>query len=372
MLEWLLGSRQTHEFAHLVAPGLIADATREWHPNVTSHGDSARRRSGSWHHAARNAKNGECTELLRRHGLCDPALLHVPQAHAHYDGNNRHPFMFLHLSKCAGTSLINTISLGQIGLFTREERQVAATSCESGTSNKCCWWRERIGNMSRGTSRRLQMLVQEPANTMKWVDDRGLVVHVEPGFDFSRDFCAKDLAYVTVLRPPVERVHSHMCEIGATFGMWQDAADRRPGHVKKQLRDNYFVRSLGGTEAWNSPEGRLQLRHLHAAARTLARFDVVMTVGSIDSDAPIQMSRVGLPGFRWRREFERSRADNLKRATTDVHLQTRGGMPSCNKPPTAEELRRLVAACTWDAVLYEFAALLAARRTAVPVVARGA
>ena len=47
------------------------------------------------------------------------------------------------------------------------------------------------------------MLVQEPANTMKWVDDRGLVVHVEPGFDFSRDFCAKDLAYVTVLRPPV-------------------------------------------------------------------------------------------------------------------------------------------------------------------------
>jgi hypothetical protein len=32
-------------------------------------------------------------------------------------------------------------------------------------------------------------------------------------------------------------------------------------------------------------------------------------------------------------------------------------------PPTAFELSRLVAACTWDAILYEFARTLAARRS---------
>ena len=103
-------------------------------------------------------------------------------------------------------------------------------------------------------------------------------------------------------------------------------------------------------------------RHLQAAARTLARFDVVMTLATLAADAPVQMARVGLPGFRWSHARERSREDNLDRAQEDLALQT-AGRPSCDVPPSADQLRRIVAACAWDAVLYEFARVLAARRT---------
>ena len=114
------------------------------------------------------------------------------------------------------------------------------------------------------------------------------------------------------------------------------------------------------------PEGGLRRRHLLSAARTLARFDVVMTVSGISRDAQAQMGRVGLPGFRWPHASERSRADNLRRADATPSLRT-AGRASCEVPPTAAQLARLIGACTWDAVLYELASVLAARRTAAGV-----
>ena len=163
------------------------------------------------------------------------------------------------------------------------------------------------------------------------------------------------------------RVHSHMCEIGVDHRAWQQPK-AVAGGVKRQLRDNYYVRSLGGAEAWEAPEGGLGERHLLAAARALSRFDVVMTVEALQQDARAQMGRVGLPGFAPRHVYSRSRSDNLHRAAKEPWLRARGSTDSadsaaCEVPPTAFELSRLVAACTWDAILYEFARTLAARRS---------
>ena len=77
---------------------------------------------------------------------------------------------------------------------------------------------------------------------------------------------------------------------------------------------------------------------------------------------PRDIVRVGLPDYRWRQARERSREDNLARARDDRELQT-AGRPSCDVPPTATQLRSLVEACRWDDILYEFASVLAARRT---------
>lgn len=191
---------------------------------------------------------------------------------------------------------------------------------------------------------------------------------VDPGFDATTDLCGDDLGYVTVLRQPMRRLHSHMCEIGVGHRMWLHPK-KVAGAVKRQLRDNYYVRSLGGTDAWNAPEGGLGQRHLMAAARALSRFDVVMTVETLQRDARAQMGRVGLPNFTLRHVYSRSRNDNLRRASREPWLRARGAkddVAACETPPTAPELSRLVAACTWDAILYEFARTLAARRANLP------
>ena len=191
---------------------------------------------------------------------------------------------------------------------------------------------------------------------------------VDPGFDAATDLCGDDLGYVTVLRQPMPRVHSHMCEIGVGFRAWLHPKKGATGGVKRQLRDNYYVRALGGAEAWDAPEGALAQRHLLAAARALARFDVVMTVETLQRDARAQMGRVGLPDFAPRHVYARSRTDNLHRASREPWLRAKGatGTAACEVPPTAPELSRLVAASTWDAILYQFARTLAARR-ATPV-----
>eukprot|EP00966_Prymnesium_polylepis_P174931 4047997-Prymnesium_polylepis.1 len=76
------------------------------------------------------------------------------------------------------------------------------------------------------------------------------------------------------------------------------------------------------------------------------------------------MGRVGLPNFRWAHGFSRSRRENLERASKYSWMRSDGGA-ACEAPPTAPQLARLVAASAWDAVLYEFARVLAARRTAL-------
>jgi len=315
--------------------------------------------------SSRSSPNG-CSELLNRHGLCHAELFRIPPRRLSAGA----PFVFLHLSKCAGTSMLAQLEPMGWTYFTlgtphvelsSEAVPVVATKCGAGVSAKCCYWRERLHNYNE-TGRRVKLLTQEPANEQQWVDGHRLMRAVDPGFDGLRDFCAEDLAYVTVLRPPIARAHSHMCEIGVSFAMWQGPA-KRPGAVSRQLRDNYYVRSFGGAAAWNAPEGSLSRHHLHAAARTLARFDVVMTVATLSTDAPIQMRRVGLADFRWRHVFSRSRTDNLERAAKEATLRT-SGRASCEVPPNDLQLRRLVAASAWDAVLYEFARELASRRTA--------
>ena len=145
----------------------------------------------------------------------------------------------------------------------------------------------------------MKLLTQEPANERTLSKGPSSRVIMDPGFDAENDFCA-DLAYATVLRRPVERVHSHMCERGAKFEIWQERKVGRDRHrlaVNKHLRDNYYVRSFSRS-AWDAEEGGINKQHLMEAARTLARYDVVMTVDTINRDSVAQMGRVGLPSYQ--------------------------------------------------------------------------
>ena len=192
----------------------------------------------------------DCTPLLRHHGLCTTELLRLPPVKP-----EERPFVFVHLSKCGGTSLLS--GLARQGLRAAAfERQLPRTLPPNGrtcheSSQKCCWWAERL----RRNASNFKLLQTEPANAFNGQDPSTLrlVRHAEPGFEVSRDHCAF-AAYVIVLRPPVERTHSHMCEVNANLSLWQNPNPRRSpfdvASITKQLRDNYFVRALGGAEAW--------------------------------------------------------------------------------------------------------------------------
>ena len=318
---------------------LLSDAAREW-PNGT--------RSNSATRSNNNNLGGGCSELMRSYGLCKE--LRAPATR-----QTKHPFVFLHFSKCAGTSLLSSLKAGGWGYFSLYSG--SSSRCGGGISNKCCWWRERVHNLT-ASGRQIRVLTQEPANEAPTVNNDGKLP-IDPGFDATADFCA-DFAYLTVLRPPVDRTHSHMCERQVGFGNWQQPKNTFFA-VRKELRDNYYVRSLGGVDAWRAPEGELRARHLRAAARTLASFDVVMTLATLGRDAGAQMHRVGLPGFKPQHAYARSRADN------NMHSGLR---PACDVPPTSSELNRLVSATWWDAILYEFASVLAARRSGLSGAAR--
>ena len=311
------------------------------------------------------SEHRECTALLDHYGLCEPNLYRLPEPRGGAYPR-RKPFVFLHLSKCAGTSLVSSLArFGYTHFSLGLPASLATTAACGSASAKCCWWRERLQNMS-ASGQRPKLLAQEPANEVQRALRNGIPgFEVDPGFELARDLCV-DFAYATVLRRPVVRLHSHMCERGATFAIWQTpTSPDRTRHrlaVNKQLRDNYYVRAFGGADAWDAPEGALHADHLLAAARTLARFDVIMTVETLAQDSAAQMSRVGLPGFRWRHDYQRSRDDNRQRAHKDARMRV-SDSPSCDVPPTAAELGHLVDAVALDAVLYDFARVLAARRT---------
>lgn len=339
---------------------LIREASREW-PNGTTITESL---------SSSAADAVGCSELLRQHGLCDPALLRLP------DSPTPHalarPFVFLHFSKCAGTSLLAQLEpMGwqYYSLYLPQSVVTAARTnhdgpaCSASVSAKCCWWLERARNFSANRES-VKVLTLEPANDAPSVSDDGRL-GFEPGFDAPIDHCAGLLAYLTVLRPPMGRVHSHMCERAVGFQAWQRPLSQSASSafaMRRQLRDNYYVRSLGGKSAWEAPEGGIRAEHLLTAAKTLALFDVVMTVPTLSRDAPKQMGRVGLPGFVPRHVYSRSRAENLQRAANEPKYRI-AKRAACQVPPTAAELKRLVAACAWDSLLYEFARKLAERRT---------
>lgn len=364
-----------------VHSALLREAGIEW-PSGENHSSA---RSGT---DPNQTDGASCSQLLDVNGLCDPSLLRLPPRRAASAAGG--PFVFLHLSKCAGTSLFSSlVQHGSAAFSLRLPPGLAtATPCGAEESAKCCWWRERMNNLSATGEDGIRILTQEPANDEKWLappdaTDKSWHVKrvVDPGFEAGRDLCRSPrrggtFAYLTILRRPVPRVHSHMCEVGVGFPSWLDqqrstrfqdtkgGGAHVDGRVRLQLRDNYFVRALGGDDAWEAPEGGLRVRHLHAAARALAQFDVVMTVETLQRDAPAQMGRVGFPGFRPRHVYSRSRADNLERAVKEPWLRDPvTGRAACEARPTRAELERLVQACAWDAVLYEFARLLAARRS---------
>ena len=134
---------------------LVLDAAQEWKK-------PASKRVSANH-------NGSCSAQLHAHGLCDPSLLRLPSTLRRPRTVSQKPFVFVHLSKCGGTSLLS--SLRPTNSFSLQlPADVTATTTEEGStcgahvSRKCCWWRGTLYNLSRSDGGVPRVLTQEPAN----------------------------------------------------------------------------------------------------------------------------------------------------------------------------------------------------------------
>ena len=129
------------------------------------------------------------------------------------------------------------------------------------------------------------------------------------GFDAALDMCPR-FAYVVVLREPLSRIYSHMCQHRTSTTMSQADVQLvlialRNGTLPParglawrfgpSAYDNYNVRSLAGGDAWLAPAGSLTEAHLRRATAALERFDVVLTLGS---GVPEQLA-AQLPCIAW-------------------------------------------------------------------------
>ena len=156
---------------------LMRVAAREWqagpqrHSGPTTGGQASQLSSVSTTASTSNA-SAMCTAILWHHGLCTPDLLRLPEAKRAAESTSS-PFMLLHLSKCAGTSLLSA----HAHAWYARDLPVApspSSACGIAVSAKCCWWRERLRSFSSPGPQhaRPKVLTQEPANELSWRDAR--------------------------------------------------------------------------------------------------------------------------------------------------------------------------------------------------------
>lgn len=193
--------------------------------------------------------------------------------------------LFVHLHKSGGTSFCATLAEAGIvdrttincnTYFDMEQApqkahafprphfgpcdRLAAVGDEHGA--RCCRWRH-AGHMTAGIS------FCEPGHWM------GPCNH---GFDPKLDLACAGLQYGTIVRQPLDRIYSHMCQHHASRKDVLRAV--RPGATQPKLPsmwrygpsayDNYFVRALAGGDAWLLPAGRIGAEHLARSARSSA------------------------------------------------------------------------------------------------------
>jgi len=289
--------------------------------------------------------------LLKRAGLCTDELLQVPTRR----WTTAKHFFYLHLQKCGGTSVCETLAdtLGPDKVNYGEGKlsdpncnthpavlldKDVRGACDSEKDN-CCVWRK----VAEQTGYR--MLAAESGSYYE-------------GFD-QKDFCPRAFPYATMLRAPIERAHSWICEDNTDVVKFL----RNPFDPAPAKRDNYMVRVFA--DAWGVEEGAIDETHLLKAAKALAAFDVVMTLDTAERDGK-QMAMVGLPDFKL--EFTSKHAHDLNKDINDDHnvayfRYSKTAKPNCDEAPTQEQLEQLVGLNVMDALLYEFASVLAATRS---------
>ena len=102
------------------------------------------------------------------------------------------------------------------------------------------------------------------------------------------DLCLQDLLYITMLREPMARAISHLNQHGVVRGQDRPAFDAMSMHDqikyvcnttgKVAVLDNFMTRCLLGEATYNAPLLSLAPNMALQAARTLAQFDVVLTL----------------------------------------------------------------------------------------------
>ena len=221
------------------------------------------------------------------------------------------PVFFLHLHKSGGTSFVTTAAERGLyndndqGIIGRDESELdtfpanALSKCSGLKNERCC--------LRRDTARHRGMTVCEPGHNVEFGPNA-----CAKGFDPEVELCGGDLRYITLIRDPMQRLLSHMCqhdlvpadvssalspatEMQATRTILTDADTTKwpagPG------LDNYYVRALAGPSAWSLPAGALNETHFATAQRTLQAFDVIMRLERLPDDLQ-QMAQLS-PSLRW-------------------------------------------------------------------------
>ena len=179
------------------------------------------------------------------------------------------PVYFLHLHKSGGTSFVTTATERGLyhgtdeGVIGRDESELdtfpakALSKCSGLKDERCC--------LRRDTAKHRGMTVCEPGHNVESGPNA-----CSQGFDPEIEMCGGDLRYITLIRDPMQRLLSHMCQ-HTLVPPDVDAALFPDPKAKKATRtvltdakttkwpagpglDNYYVRALAGPSVAPSSE----------------------------------------------------------------------------------------------------------------------
>lgn len=284
---------------------------------------------------------------------------------------------FLHLHKAGGTSFCAT--LAAMGILNRtvvncntyhyfhfdaapqkalvfqtpQLEACAAAAAESHTHGaRCCRWRQAA----------------LAANGIVFCEPGHWMGPCNRGFDSALDTC-DNFEYATIMRPPIERIYSHMCQHGTNYSTVMRALE--PGRTPPKRRnewfagtsafDNYNVRALAGPLVWMLPAGSIDGEHLERAKKVLDRFRVVMTLDNLRKDT-VQL------GMLSHRSVSRLSTTGIVHAS-DYSCPVSSTTLANGFTPS--ERLQIEEANKWDLALYAYARKLAQKLTTLARRSRG-
>ena len=190
----------------------------------------------------------------------------------------RTPVYFLHISKSGGSTVCSIA----------RSRNDSKNGCVAVRDKSPCWvkgtgpqWENTRKHDSLGCEATEALYAE---HNISWLSNEGFLGGrtVKP----LESLCTGRLMYMTMLRNPFMRTHSHSQHREVDV-LNKQAVNNAPFHTlsvgQKMIAhppifDNYMTRVLLGEGVYNLARGQLNATHLQAAKMQLARFDLVLSL----------------------------------------------------------------------------------------------
>lgn len=185
------------------------------------------------------------------------------------------PIMFLHLHKAAGTTLCELARLNGEKMLGSSTPQNCNLQLDGTAVN-----RGRIPPRFQTCSERADFLLSRGISF-------NAVEHFLDGTD-SEPLCNDRLYYMTIMREPLQRLHS-LCSFsrwnGTELVKWATMDDPTTEMFVHHV-DNYYIRTLGGSEIFHRPRGSIGLAELKKAESVLSQFSSVIPLDELNERLP--------------------------------------------------------------------------------------